>query len=115
MVGWSIGFGLGTVVGITIEKWIASGHILMRVISVSHARELREQLMDQQIGVTVLAGEGRDGEVQMLFIVAPRRRGKELLKIVQKVDPDAFITVDPIGHAIGGYMPLPSEASSMRK
>jgi uncharacterized protein YebE (UPF0316 family) len=115
MVGWSVGFGVGTVVGITIEKWIASGHILMRVISTHHPVELRRALMEESVGVTALPGAGRDGEVQILFVVAPRRRGNELLSIVQQIDPDAFITIDPISQAIGGYMPLPAEATSMRK
>ena len=35
MIGWSVGFGAGTFVGITLEKWIATGHILMRIISPS--------------------------------------------------------------------------------
>jgi uncharacterized protein YebE (UPF0316 family) len=115
MVGWALGFGLGTVLGITIEKWIATGHILMRIISVEHAAKLRDTLMQEHIGVTALAGEGRNGEVQVLFVVAPRRRGKELLGIVQRIDPDAFVTIDPINQAIGGYMPTPTPASSLRK
>jgi uncharacterized protein YebE (UPF0316 family) len=115
MLGWAVGFAAGTVVGITIEKWIATGHILMRVISVSHATELRQALLQESIGVTALAGEGRDGEVQVLFVVAPRRRSKELLRLVQKIDRQAFITVDPISQAIGGYMPVATEATALRK
>jgi uncharacterized protein YebE (UPF0316 family) len=115
MVGWAFGFATGTVVGITIEKWIASGHILMRVISIRRARELRQTLLQESIGVTALAGEGRDGEVQVLFVVAPRRRGKELINIVRAIDGDAFITVDPISQAIGGYMPVATEATALRK
>jgi len=116
MAGWAFGFGAGTFSGITIEKWIASGHILLRVISPAHSRELRDALRDHDIGVTALPGEGRNGDVQILFIVAPRRRGNDLLATVQQVDPDAFITIDPITTAIGGYMPLPAPpATSVRK
>ena len=115
MIGWSLGFGTGTFVGITIERWIASGHILMRVISPQKAWELRGRLLELGVGVTALPGEGRDGNVLILFVVAPRKRNNELLSVIQSTDPDAFITVDPIGHAIGGYMPLPTEASSVRK
>ena len=115
MVGWAFGFGAGTYVGITVEKWLAAGHILMRVISLEKAAELRDALHAQNVGVTKLAGEGRNGEVNVLFVVAPRRRGNDLLEKVQAIDPEAFITIDPISHAIGGYMPLPAPASSMRK
>ena len=116
MVGWACGFGAGTFSGITIEKWIASGHVLMRVISPARSQALRDALHDNDIGVTALPGEGRNGDVQILFIVAPRRRGDDLLATVQQVDPDAFITIDPISTAIGGYMPLPAPPpTSVRK
>ena len=115
MVGWAFGFGAGTFVGITAEQWLAAGHILMRVISLEKACELRDALLDEDVGVTRLAGEGRSGEVNVLFVIAARRRGDELIKIVQAIDPSAFITIDPINKAIGGYMPLPAPATSVRK
>lgn len=117
MVGWAFGFGAGTFVGITVEQWLASGHIVMRVISVDKACELRDALLEEDIGVTRLPGEGRNGEVNVLFVVAPRRRGDELLERVRAIDPHAFITIDPINKAIGGYMPLPRPmaATSVRK
>jgi uncharacterized protein YebE (UPF0316 family) len=37
MIGWAAGFATGTVLGITLERWIATGHILMRVISLEKA------------------------------------------------------------------------------
>jgi uncharacterized protein YebE (UPF0316 family) len=115
MVGWACGFGAGTYTGITIEKWIASGHILMRVISIQKGPLLRDALYGEDVGVTKMPGEGRNGEVDILFVVAPRRRSEELLQKVQLIDADAFITIDPINHPIGGYMPLPAPAGSMRK
>jgi uncharacterized protein YebE (UPF0316 family) len=115
MLGWAFGFGAGTFTGITLEKWIATGEILMRVISPDHAWKLRTELLERGVGVTAVPGEGRDGNVLILFVVAPRRRGKELLALIQELDPEAFITVDPISHAVGGYMPLPAQATSMRK
>ena len=115
MVGWALGFGAGTFVGITLEKWIATGHIVIRVIGSDHAEQLRLALMKEDVGVTGLHGEGRDGRNQILFVVAHRRRGKHLLGVIQQIDPEAFITIDPISQAIGGYMPLHAEPSSLRK
>src|SRR5687768_13886037 len=115
MVGWAFGFGAGTFVGITVERWLAAGTILMRVISLDKPCELRDALLAENVGVTRLPGEGRNGEVNVLFVVAPRRRGSVLLKKVQAIDPDAFITIDPISTAIGGYMPVTVRPTSMRK
>jgi uncharacterized protein YebE (UPF0316 family) len=115
MMGWAFGFGAGTFVGITIEKWIASGNILMRVVKPSQPSAMGDAMRDAGFGVTVLHGEGRDGDAAILFVVAPRRRGKELLALVKSIDVEAFITIDPISQAIGGYMPLPAPAASLRK
>ena len=41
----------------------------------------------------------------------------DVLSIIdpQEIDPEAFITIDPISQAIGGYMPIPAPATSVRK
>lgn len=115
MIGWALGFGAGTFVGITLEKWIATGHIVIRIISPTQSRKLQAALLAEDVGVTALPGEGRSGDVFILFVVAPRRRGKHLLEVIEHHDPDAFITVDPVTHAIGGYMPIHAEPTSIRK
>jgi len=116
IVGWSIGFGAGTASGITLDKWLARGSVLIRVITQhAQAHPLRTAIMANGFGVTALRGEAREGEIRLLFVMAPRKRAKELLAIVQKVDPHAFITVDPVSEAIGGYVPVATEASAVRK
>jgi uncharacterized protein YebE (UPF0316 family) len=115
MIGWAAGFAAGTVLGITLERWIGTGHIIMRVISLAKAAPLRDALRNHAIGVTAVPAEGRGGAVLVLFAVAPRKRGGEMIRIVQDLDPDAFITIEPVQHAIGGYLPGVVEASAIRK
>ncbi len=115
MIAWAAGFAAGTTLGITIERWIATGHILMRVISLEQGVLLRDALRGAAVGVTAVPAEGRGGALFILFCVAPRKRGKEMLKIVRAIDPDAFITIDPVSQAIGGYLPGVVEASAVRK
>jgi uncharacterized protein YebE (UPF0316 family) len=115
MVGYATGFATGTVLGITIERWIGSGTILVRVISPKHAVRLRAMLLNEGFGVTAIRGEGREGEVVVLFIVAPRKRGKIVIQLVKEIDPEAFMTIEPVSQAIGGYMPMIPDPSSMKK
>jgi len=103
MLAWAAGFSTGTIVGITIEQWIASGSILVRVISKSHALRLRELLQSEGYGVTAVQAQGLESAVLAMFVVTARKRKNELLASIQHVDPDAFITVEPVSHAIGGY------------
>jgi uncharacterized protein YebE (UPF0316 family) len=115
MIGWAAGFAAGTVLGITLERWVATGYIIMRVISLDKPVLLRDALRSAGVGVTSVPGEGRGGALLVLFAVAPRKRGNEMLRIVQDMDPDAFITIDPVSQAIGGYLPGVVEASAVRK
>jgi uncharacterized protein YebE (UPF0316 family) len=116
IAGWACGFGAGTAVGISLERALGQGSILMRVISQGRmVHLLRTAVMAEGFGVTALHGDGRDGEIRLLFVIAPRKRGKELLATVQRVDPSAFITIDPVSEAIGGYIPVTAEATALRK
>ena len=38
-------------------------------------------------------------------VVAQRRRGKELVKAIAAVDSEAFVTIDRVNLARGGYFP----------
>ena len=115
IIGYATGYAAGTAIGITLEQWIALGSVLVRVISPQHGSLLRQQLHDQQFGVTALRGEGRSGEVQVLFINARRRRVRELLETVRATDADAFVTVDPVSMAIGGHLPVFPRATAVKK
>lgn len=118
MLAYAGGYAAGCYVGITIERWIASGWIVVRVITRDDA--LTAAIRERHFGLTELHGEGRHGEQSVLFIVAPRKRGKELLELVRATDADAFVTVDAVNTAIGGYLPVaPREvagaATALRK
>jgi uncharacterized protein YebE (UPF0316 family) len=106
VVGYALGFASGTVLGMYIEGWLAFGMVLVRVIS-SQSQALRARLREEQFGVTAVRGEGMDGEVYILFVVLKRRRKRALLKVVREIDPHAFITVEPVGEAHGGYVEPP--------
>ncbi|MGH7180306.1 MAG: DUF2179 domain-containing protein [Tepidisphaeraceae bacterium] len=116
MAAWALGFATGTVVGIALEQWIASGSILVRAISRNHAIRLKELLHTEGFGVTAVQGQGRETTVLVLFVVAPRKRLKELLGHINRIDPEAFVTIEPVAHAIGGYLPqVTIDPVSMRK
>jgi uncharacterized protein YebE (UPF0316 family) len=103
MLAYAGGYAAGCFVGITIERWIASGWVLVRIITKNEA--LTTAIRARDFGVTQVTAEGRQGEQQILFIVARRRRGDELLELVRKEDEQAFVTVDAVNTAMGGYMP----------
>jgi uncharacterized protein YebE (UPF0316 family) len=88
-----------------VERWIASGSILVRIISRGTKDALADSIRTAGFGVTVLPGEGRGGEQSVLFVVTRRKRGPQLVELIRSIDKEAFITVDSIQQAIGGYLP----------
>ena len=115
MVGYASGFATGTLVGMTVENWIASGSVIVRIISKHRSREIREALWAHGFGLTAVEGHGKSLPVFLLFVVAPRRRGKELLRVVADTDPEAFVTVETVNIAHGGYVPHVAGPATVRK
>lgn len=116
MIGWSLGFATGTVVGISLEKWIGTGSVIVRIISRKHAIRLKELLASEGYGVTALAGQGVGGDVLVLFVVTPRKRERYLVQVAREIDDEAFITVESVNSTFGGFAPsAPAIPFGMRK
>lgn len=113
MFGYAAGYAAGILVGISIEQWIAAGQVQVRIVSRANASTLRDRLRDAGFGVTAVRGEGRDDEVLILFVVCLRKRTQAVLDMVKEVDAHAFVTIDAINQAIGGYVRSSALASPM--
>ena len=95
--GYALGFAAGTIMGYYIENTIAIGEILVRIFAPkdSDSMQVAETLRNNGFGVTIINGEGIEGEVSISWCVTPRKRVKEVLKIVSEINPDAYVTTEP--------------------
>ncbi len=105
MLAFAAGFASGTALGMTLEAWFAPGQVLIRAIVREGAEALVADLRAEGYGVTVVHGEGRAGEVPILFVVVPRRRAEAVLATIRRHAPRAFVTVEGVQRAIGGHLP----------
>ena len=105
MFAYAAGYATGTLVGMTIEQFLAFGQQLVRVITRKTQDNMKELLAAEGYGVTSFCGEGIGGPVEQLVIAIPRRRRKHLLQLVHQIDPQAFITVEPVNQILGGFIP----------
>lgn len=94
-VAYAGGYATGTMLGVSVERWIAVGDVLMRIVTPVDAPSSEHVLRQAGYGVTVVNGQGMRGDVRILFVVLPRRRTERVLKIVHEVNPDAYITFEP--------------------
>lgn len=89
------GFAAGTFVGITVEDFFKIGEQVVRIFSKQGA-ELASGLRAADYRVTIFHGEGRDGEVELLFVQVPRRTVAAISKLARGIDPRCYIVVDDI-------------------
>ncbi len=94
ILGYAGGFGMGTLIGITIEQAMAYGLATVRIVSVNGGVEIAEALRDAGYGVTEIPGYGREGRVEIINSVVQRQHLEHVMGIVQKWDGDAFVTVE---------------------
>ncbi len=97
ILGYALGFAAGTIMGSYIENTIAIGDIVVRIFAPkdSDSTQVAEALRNNGFGVTIINGEGMQGEVSITWCVIPRKRVKEVLKIVSEINPDAYVTTEP--------------------
>ena len=100
-----LGFAFGNVVGIMIEKWLAIGSIVLRVISREQPLLMTQALRQAGFRVTTFQGEGRSGPVVELYMICRRRERKIIISIVHKFEPDAFYIIEQAGQASKPYGP----------
>ena len=83
--------------GSYIENTIAIGDIVVRIFAPkdSDSTKVAEALRNNGFGVTIINGEGMQGEVSIAWCVTPRKRLKEVLKIVSEINPEAYVTTEP--------------------
>jgi uncharacterized protein YebE (UPF0316 family) len=87
---YALGYSTGNVVGILIERKLALGHAILRIITGTHAQEIWDALKSDGYRVTRFEGEGSLGPVSEIYLVCERRRLGAALRRVQSIDPDVF-------------------------
>lgn len=105
-VSYAAGFACGNYIGLTIERWAAFGHQVVRVFS-RQGGEIAEKLRALGFRVTVFEGRGRDGPVHSLYTETERREVPRLLEASREVDPRCYYVVDDIRHASSASDPPP--------
>ncbi len=94
VVFYAFGYATGNVVGIQVERRLAFGMVVLRVISRSAGKEIADALRALGQPVTVFMGEGMRGPVAELYIASRRRDIKWILPEVIARDPKAFYVIE---------------------
>lgn len=104
VLGYAAGFATGTIVGLWIEEKLAIGIATMRIITQHIGAGLPNALRELGCGVTEFSANGREGPVEVVFTVVPRRKIPDVLAEVERWDADAFVTIEEPREIRRGWM-----------
>ena len=96
IVAFSLGFGVGTALGSVLERQLALGHSILRIVTPFDTPPVEDLLREAGYGVTVLNARGMRGDVRLAWTVVPRRRTRDVLGRVRDANADAFVTVQSV-------------------
>jgi uncharacterized protein YebE (UPF0316 family) len=103
-VAYGLGFALGNYFGITLENKLAIGTQAIQIVTHDDLRALSMLLREEGFGVTTIPAKGQKETLDFLYVVAPRKRVKQVLDIVRNFDPNAFISVTDVRNTYAGYL-----------
>ncbi len=103
IAAYSLGFGVGSIVGLALDERMAVGYVHLRVISPNRGALISETLRDEGFAVTEFSGRGRDGTVSMLSVSVKRKHARKARALVEQLDEKAFITSEDLTPLRRGY------------
>jgi len=104
-LAYAAGFALGTFLGLQIERRLAMGKLVLRIILQEGGEELARLLHASGHGATVVDAHGSTGSVKLIYTIIERRDLKEVENLIMKDNPRAFLSVEEISETRAGYFP----------
>lgn len=104
-IGFAAGFAAGTYVGMFVERRLALGMQVLRIITHQNSESLILALKAENIGVTIIDGQGAKGPVKIIFTILKRKDIEVIRKLIQTYNPSAFYSIEDIRVANQGVFP----------
>ncbi len=101
------GFAAGIWAGMAIERRLALGRYVIRLISRRAAPAIVQALAGRGHVLATFAGETGDGPVHLVFVSARGGTVRDVLNTARQVDPDVFFLVEAAMDWSENVYPLP--------
>ncbi len=99
------GFATGNYVGMIIEERLALGIQMIRVFSHFDEPDLVNILNSHGYGATSVEAHGAKEKIHLIYAIVQRHELKEVLDIINNVNPHAFYTIEDIKLVNEGIFP----------
>jgi len=105
-IAYGAGFAMGNFIGIFIEKRLAIGNSIIRIITNKDATPLIKHLRSDGYGVTSIEAEGSEGSVHVIYIIIKRCDLETIGEVIKDFNPNAFYTVEDVRLVMKGIFPM---------
>lgn len=96
LLAYAGGFAAGNATGIYLERRLALGMVILRIISEDAGEELAEVLGKSVPRVFTFDGYHNGQQMTLLYVAARRRNAPALLEKARKIDPNLFYAFDTL-------------------
>jgi len=91
------GYGIGTLLGMEIEKILSIGYVIVRLLTPEDTQPLMTNLAGLGYGMTRIEGSGNfAATVNIIFMIVPRTELSRLMGILSKEYPEMLYTVEDV-------------------
>jgi len=103
--GYAGGFAAGNYVGMWLEEKLALGTYLIRTIIMADDDLLEKEIHNSGYGATRVYGEGSSGAVKIIYTIVRRANVEQVMGIIHKHKPNAFVSIEEVRSAEHGIFP----------
>jgi len=103
-VAFAAGFATGNAVGILLERRLAIGSCVLRIISNGQGERVAAALRNAGRRVTTFDGWDNGEQRKLLYTTCPRREAKHLIEMAKVIDPGVFYMVDRFSQMGNGVL-----------
>jgi len=100
------GYAAGAYLGMFIERRLALGYMVVRIIPNEEPLQLAQLLRSEGFGVTAVDAEGANGRVSILFSVVRRKRLSDVLRVIRNYHHKVFYTIEDVRQTSEGIHPV---------
>ena len=98
---YSLGYACGTLIGSYLSKRLIKGTVGVQIITSNTTNKYIDVIKRKGFGISSLK---LDNNKRMIFIEVDKKRLKDLLATINKLDNNPFITVSDTKHVSNGFV-----------
>jgi uncharacterized protein YebE (UPF0316 family) len=103
LTAYVTGYAVGGYLGLMMEERLIQKFVAVQIISPRYAHDIAEAIRAAGYGATESWGMGGGGQVGSVTTVVGHHQVREITKVAQKVDPDAFMMLEELRGISHGY------------